>query len=389
MEGYKVLLYNISTEMPVNRDTPEKIRLKETLRDYEMRYRTMAEHVSMGMFQLSRGPEGRVLSTNRVMPRLLGYDRPEDLIGKRMSELLILPGDFDELATEIMQEGSVAGREIRLKRKEGSEIWVSVQAWKLLTPDHPERVIEGFVEDVTERRVFEQEMHYHESELNRYALALSQVNKKLNLLSNITRHDILNKLTGLQGYLELMKEGSPNPPVRDYLRIQEEIIQTIALQIRFTKDYQDIGVETPRWFDLRETIRTTAATLAIPSVTVTVEAGDLWIYADPMLEKVFYNLVENALRHGGNLTRITFRVEVSGDTAWIICEDDGEGVPEQFKEAIFVRKHFKHTGFGLFLSREILGITGLTIRENGEPGNGARFEITIPTGYFRTGDAPR
>ena len=389
MEGYKVILYNISTDMPVDRDTPEKIRLKEALRDYEMRYRTMAEHVSMGMFQLSRGPEGRVLSTNQVMPRLLGYDRPEDLIGKRMSDLLILPGDFDELATEIMQEGSVAGREIRLKRKEGSEIWVSVQAWKLLTPDHPEKVIEGFVEDVTERRVFEQEMHYHESELNRYALALSQANKKLNLLSNITRHDILNKLTGLQGYLELMKEGSPNPPVRDYLRIQEEIIQTIALQIRFTKDYQDIGVETPRWFDIQETIRTTAATLAIPSVTVTVEADDLWIYADPMLEKVFYNLVENALRHGGNLTRITFRVEVSGDSARIICEDDGEGVPEQFKEAIFVRKHFKHTGFGLFLSREILGITGLTIRENGEPGKGARFEITIPTGYFRTGDAPR
>jgi len=387
MEGYKVILYNISTDMPVDRDTPEKTRLKEALRDYEMRYRTMAEHVSMGMFQLSRGPEGRVLSTNHVMPRLLGYDRPEDLIGKRMSDLLILPGDFDELATEIMQEGSVAGREIRLKRKEGSAIWVSVQAWKLLTPDHPERVIEGFVEDVTERRVFEQEMHYHESELNRYALALSQANKKLNLLSNITRHDILNKLTGLQGYLELMKEGSPNPPVRDYLRIQEEIIQTISLQIRFTKDYQDIGVETPRWFDLQETIRTTAATLAIPSVTVTVDAGDLWIYADPMLEKVFYNLVENALRHGGNLTRITFRVEVSGNTARIVCEDDGEGVPEQFKEAIFVRKHFKHTGFGLFLSREILGITGLTIRENGEPGKGARFEITIPTGYFRTGNA--
>jgi signal transduction histidine kinase len=61
-------------------------------------------------------------------------------------------------------------------------------------------------------------------------------------------------------------------------------------------------------------------------------------------------------------------------------------VPERFKEAIFVRKHFKNTGFGLSLSREILGITGLSIRERGTPGEGARFEITIPRQNYRTGD---
>jgi signal transduction histidine kinase len=70
----------------------------------------------------------------------------------------------------------------------------------------------------------------------------------------------------------------------------------------------------------------------------------------------------------------------------LVCEDTGEGVPEEFKEAIFKRQYFKHTGFGLFLSREILGITGLSIRETGEPGKGARFEITIPPGYFHIED---
>jgi len=70
----------------------------------------------------------------------------------------------------------------------------------------------------------------------------------------------------------------------------------------------------------------------------------------------------------------------------LVCEDTGEGVPEEFKEAIFKRQYFKHTGFGLFLSREILGITGLSIRETGEPGKGARFEITIPQGYFHIED---
>jgi len=389
MEEYNVILCNISSEMAEEREPGENTRHREALRDYEMRYRTMADHISLGMFQLTRGPGGRVISTNRVMPRLLGYDGPDDLIGKRMSDLVIQSDEFENLAAEITQEGSVSGREIRLRRREGSEIWVSVQAWNLRTADPADKVIEGFIEDVTERRVFEQEMHYHESELNRYALALAQVNRKLNLLSSITRHDILNKLTGLQGYLELMKSDNTDPAFREYLSMQEEIIQTIVLQIRFTRDYQDIGIEAPQWFNIHEIIMSSVAALALPSVTVTVETGDLWVYADPMLEKVFYNLIENAHRHGENLTRITFRAEAGESAARVICEDDGCGVPEQFKEAIFVRKHFKHTGFGLFLSREILGITGLSIRENGEPGRGARFEITIPAGYFRTGDTPR
>jgi K+-sensing histidine kinase KdpD len=108
-----------------------------------------------------------------------------------------------------------------------------------------------------------------------------------------------------------------------------------------------------------------------------------------MLEKVFYNLVENSLRHAGKLTRIRCSAETRDDGARIIVEDDGNGVPERYKEAIFIRKHYKNTGFGLYLSREILGITGLSIQENGRQGTGARFEIAVPLQCFRTGEASR
>ena len=118
---------------------------------------------------------------------------------------------------------------------------------------------------------------------------------------------------------------------------------------------------------------------------VCIETADIVIYADPMLEKVFYNLVENALRHGHHVTRIRFSTEISDTEARIICEDNGCGVPEQFKEDIFVRKHFKKTGFNLFLARDILTITGFSIRETGVPGTGARFEITIPRAISRPG----
>lgn len=346
----------------------------------------MAEKVTLGMFRLTPAPESRILSTNHVMARMLGYGSPEELAGKSLGELMADPAGIAILTTGIRNDGSFARQEILLRRKDGSEIWVLVQAWNLGTPSSPVTMIEGFAEDITEQKVFEQEVQYHESELNRYALELSQANNKLTILSTITRHDILNKLTGLQGYLELMKGEYADPKLQEYLAVQETIIQTIARQIRFTKDYQDVGIASPRWFGVKDTIGKAAAGLSLGAVTLTVETGDLCVYADPMLEKVFYNLIENSLRHAGNVTRIRCSAETGDGGAVIVIEDNGCGVPARYKEAIFERRHYRNTGFGLSLSREILGITGLSIRETGRAGNGARFEIAVPATRFRTGE---
>jgi signal transduction histidine kinase len=98
---------------------------------------------------------------------------------------------------------------------------------------------------------------------------------------------------------------------------------------------------------------------------------------------VFYTLLENALRHGETVTTIEFSCSVLPEGLVVTYQDDGAGVQGEHKEAIFQRKYFRHTGFGLFLSRTILGITGMTIRETGTYGKGARFEILVPVGAYR------
>jgi K+-sensing histidine kinase KdpD len=125
--------------------------------------------------------------------------------------------------------------------------------------------------------------------------------------------------------------------------------------------------------------------LPLPPDTLKVTIDNLSVYADPLLEKVFYNLVENALRYGSGLTHITFSQEATEDGIVLLCEDDGCGIAAQHKEGIFNHQHFKDAGFGLFLSREILSITTLSIHETGEAGKGARFEISVPRGYFKSG----
>ncbi|MEI6842822.1 MAG: ATP-binding protein, partial [Methanomicrobiales archaeon] len=87
--------------------------------------------------------------------------------------------------------------------------------------------------------------------------------------------------------------------------------------------------------------------------------------------------------YGGKITTIRFSALKSGDDYLILCEDDGVGIPADEKEKIFVRGFGKNTGLGLFLSREILSITGITIAETGEPGKGARFEMVVPKGAWR------
>jgi signal transduction histidine kinase len=67
----------------------------------------------------------------------------------------------------------------------------------------------------------------------------------------------------------------------------------------------------------------------------------------------------------------------------MVCEDNGGGIDRETKKHLFKRGYGKNTGFGLFLIREILSITGITIDENGESGRSARFEIVVPNGAYR------
>jgi PAS domain S-box-containing protein len=355
---------------------------QDTLREYQEKYRILTEMMPLGAFRLGPAPDYRVVSANRMFPQMLGFHSGEAIEGISVKDLMIDPAHWQQIETDLIRDGSVTQRELQLKQKEGSGILVALNARVVPDANDPIAWIDGVAEDVTEHKVLEMEMHYHEEEVNRYALALTRANEKLNLLSSITRHDILNQLTALSGYLELMGEGPLNPQIEKYIEIEKRIAQTIKKQIQFTKDYHEIGVQSPQWYNVKKTIETATAPLPLSGGTLSINIENISIYADPLLEKVFYNLAENALRYGRELPRITFSSLLQGDRLTLVCEDNGEGVSEEFKEAIFKRQHFKHTGFGLFLSREILGITGLAIRETGEPGKGARFEITVPPGYF-------
>lgn len=163
--------------------------------------------------------------------------------------------------------------------------------------------------------------------------------------------------------------------------MEEKAVNAIERHILFTKEYQDLGAEESVWQNMEECITKAKKNLLPESVTCTVNLNGISVYADPMLEKVLYTLIDNTLRYGEKASDIRFSYQITDQQELIVLyEDNGVGVRVPEKERIFERGFGKNTGFGLFLAREILSITGLSIRECGKPGAGVLFEILIPSG---------
>jgi signal transduction histidine kinase len=192
------------------------------------------------------------------------------------------------------------------------------------------------------------------------------------------------------GYLPILEKQQPDTSFSDYFLRVSNAAKRISAMVRFTKEYESIGVQAPVWQDCRTLVDTAAkqAPLGMVVVKNDLPAGTE-VFADPLVVRVFYNLMDNAARYVGKITTIRFSVdELDGDHV-VVCEDDGDGIVAAEKEKIFDRGFGKNTGLGLFLSREILSITGITIHETGEPRQGARFEMTVPKGMWRMADLPR
>ncbi len=216
--------------------------------------------------------------------------------------------------------------------------------------------------------------------------SLRVINQKLLLLSGITRHDILNQITALELYLNLIIDETTDPVISEYTGKAEQITKVIQLQVEFTRDYQDIGLHEPVWLQLNESFRKVAHSFEDQNLTFLSGDPEVELYADPLLERVFYNLIDNSIRHGERVCTIRITAIPKDNTLVIRYEDDGTGVLPQDKEKIFLNGYGKHTGLGMFLIHEILSITGIRIEETGTYGEGVRFDITVPAGKFRFPD---
>jgi signal transduction histidine kinase len=207
--------------------------------------------------------------------------------------------------------------------------------------------------------------------------------KKLQIVGSVTRHDVLNQLTAIVGYNELLGMMVEDPKFKSFLEKEKFALNKIRRQFQFAKDYQNIAVDPPRWQNIRNLASRVSEDFDLKGVRIIADTGAASVLADPLFDRVFHHLFDNALRHGQTVSEIRISLRESGSSAVLLVENNGAGIPVSDREKIFERGFGKGTGWGLFLAREILAATGMAIAETGEAGNGVRFEITLPPGSFR------
>jgi len=339
------------------------------LEDNEDKCRDLIENAPIGIF--TGTSEGQFLTINEAGAWILGFSSPEEVPDAFtcLKNSFNCDPDRSRLLREILREkGHVEDFTLEFTTPDGSKRQrINMNARVSRRNKDGSFIVQGFFTDI--------------SDLTGTRDALENANQQLKLLTRITRHDILNSVMAAYCYIELLKE--PDDPDRDqYIITIHEILQKIQKQIEFTREFENIGSKPSEWQSLPDILHKIADLSPVP---ITMSDCNVELFADPVLIKVFDNLLDNTYRHGGgNLTGIEVSCKNSEEGEYVVVwEDDGEGIPEEDKSLIFERGFGKNTGLGLFLVKEILAISGITIRECGIPGEGARFEMVVPEGKYR------
>lgn len=351
----------------IARDITASRRASEAVKKSEEKL-AKAFNNSPDIMAIIRISDGAIVDVNETAARVMGKSRA-DLLGKSVPEIpFVNPEIVQSHIDELAPTGSIRGVNFDFKGASGERHSALVSAESIEVDDEACLLI--VAADITERVNAEE--------------ALRVANDKLALMGSITRHDVINQIGILSGYLTLVETEPDDPKTRtQYIEAAKKACRIMTEQLQFAGSYQKAGTKDPEWTRARLELAGAVSTVDMGDIIVEESLGDLKILADPMFEKVFFNLLINTRRHGEKATKVVVDCEHRGEDIVIVYSDDGVGIPADEKEKIFNRGYGKDSGLGLFLIREVLAITGIAISESGEPGKGARFEMTVPKGAFR------
>jgi len=338
--------------------------LSTRLRDQERLYRGVFDNSEAGSILIRREGSERIVEDANERAATLLERTQQDLEGKPLS--LFWAGEEEEaIFSRLESEGRVNAADSVFFPAEGGEMIVLVS----LAPLPQERSILTFV-DITRKVSAEK--------------ALKTANDKLSLLSRIANDHLHRTVNEIIETVDDAEAGAT--ATRAEGQVLEKIRRLawgLARQLFLAESYQDLGAAPPIWVAVQRVLAPSGGSGGAEIVSHRFWAERLEIYADPLFQKVLTHLVDNSVRHGGDLKNIVVTYHETGDGLDLLVRDDGVGIPDDMKDQIFEYDSGKHAGLGLFICRQILGVTGMTILEDGVFGKGARFVIHVPEGNYR------
>ncbi len=367
-------------------------RNEQSLRRSEVRYRSLVQTAVYGIYRSSL--EGEFIDVNPALIGMLGYSSVLEVLSlDPQKDVFLDPGEYTRMVDEFRRSGRVDGFEVRWKRKDGAAITVRISGRAVASENEPADVLEAIAEDITERRVLEDQFRQ------------SQKMEAVGRLAGGIAHDFNNLLTVVSGYTEvLLDQLTPAHP----LHAKAEAIQQ-ASDRATTLTRQLLAFSRKQLLQLKvvdvNAIVADMERLLRPLIgedidlSTTLEPSIGCTRADAgQLEQVIMNLVVNAkdaMPHGGKIRITTASVTLDesyrpentfikrGPYVMISVSDTGHGMDRETQARIFepfftTKEKGKGTGLGLSTVYGIIKQSGGYVFVQSELGRGTVFTIYFP-----------
>ena len=360
-------------------DITERKKNEEALRVSEQRWATTLRSVGDGV--IATDLLGQITFMNRVAEDLTGWSLQE-ASKKLFRDVFKIVNDQTRLEVEdpvarVLESGLIVdlANNTALLQKDGSEIPIDDSAAPIKDQNGKITGVILVFRDRTERKKSEEK-------LRESSRRIELMVEKLRVVGGLSRHDVRNKLSSVTGYAYLLKKkhGDQADIVEGLGKMELAVKESMRI-FEFAKMYEQLGAEELTYIDVEAKLNEACTLFSGSLPKIINECQGLTVLADSFLRQLFYNFIDNTRKYGKKTTTIRVHYERSDqDCLKMVYEDDGVGVPLENKSHLF-KEGFStggSTGFGLFLTKKMMDVYGWQIQENGDPGIGVKFVLTIP-----------
>jgi PAS domain S-box-containing protein len=374
----------------------ERIQIQQKVTGLENRLQSLLNQLNVGIFRITL--DGFLLEGNRAFFRLLGLQSQFVFEKNQSLEPYFQPEDYSQLLNQLKENGQIHDCEVQLRRFDGREIWVRLST-TISTVDS-QTIVEGLMEDISDRKLAEQALKVSESQLRQQAEQLEQANRIKDEFLAVLSHELRSPLNAILGWTQLLRSRSLNEAAR--VRALETVERNAKLQTQLIEDLLDVSRIMRGTLSLNISLVNLASIIevSIDTIRLAAQAKSIqiqtlidptvgFVSGDPnRLQQVIWNLLSNAVKFTSSNGRVTIVLERNGRQAQLRVIDTGKGISPEFLPHVF--DYFRQAdssttrahgglGLGLAIVRQLVELHGGTVSVSSPGvGQGATFTVNLP-----------